>query len=199
MAVKCGAAPLGLLLALPVGAALPGRLASLVLVSAPVAAFLAPDLWLRRRARRRGGRMADELADVADLLRIAVEGGSALVAGHGRGRASAPRGPRRRAARGRGAPGRWASPTRTCSTSSSAAAPPTGSARWPPPCAAPTATAPRSARRSHRWRPDARAQSARRIATRAARAAPKIQLVVALLLVPAVLLLVAAALLAGLS
>jgi tight adherence protein C len=45
---------------------------------------------------------------------------------------------------------------------------------------------------------EARAERARRVRDRAARAAPKIQLVVALLLVPAVLLLVAAALAAAL-
>ncbi len=44
----------------------------------------------------------------------------------------------------------------------------------------------------------ARAERGRRIRDRAQRAAPKIQLVVALLLVPAVLLLVGAGLLAGL-
>ena len=44
----------------------------------------------------------------------------------------------------------------------------------------------------------ARAERARRIRDRAARAAPKIQLVIALLLVPSILLLVAAALVAGL-
>ena len=45
---------------------------------------------------------------------------------------------------------------------------------------------------------EARADRARRIRERAGRAAPKIQLVIALLLVPSVLLLVAAALLASL-
>jgi len=46
---------------------------------------------------------------------------------------------------------------------------------------------------------EARAERARQVRDRAARAAPKIQLVVALLLVPAVLLLVAAALGAALG
>jgi tight adherence protein C len=46
---------------------------------------------------------------------------------------------------------------------------------------------------------DARGDRARRLDDRAAKAAPKIQLVVALLLVPAVLLLVAAALLGALA
>jgi tight adherence protein C len=45
----------------------------------------------------------------------------------------------------------------------------------------------------------ARAERARRIRDRAARAAPKIQLVIALLLVPSILLLVAAALVASLA
>ena len=46
---------------------------------------------------------------------------------------------------------------------------------------------------------DARALEAQRVRDRAARAAPRIQLAVALLLVPAVMLLVAAALVAGLT
>jgi tight adherence protein C len=46
---------------------------------------------------------------------------------------------------------------------------------------------------------DARAERARRVRDSAARAAPKVQLIVALLLVPAVLLLVAAALAASLT
>jgi tight adherence protein C len=46
---------------------------------------------------------------------------------------------------------------------------------------------------------EARAERARRVRERAAKAAPKIQLVVALLLVPSVMLLVAAALVASLA
>jgi tight adherence protein C len=46
---------------------------------------------------------------------------------------------------------------------------------------------------------DARAEHARRLHDRAAKAGPKIQLIVALLLVPAVMLLVAAALLSTLA
>jgi tight adherence protein C len=198
MAVKCGAAPLGLLLALPVGAALPGRLASLILVSAPVAAFLAPDLWLRRRARRRGGRMADELADVADLLRIAVEAGLPSS--------------RAMAEVGRRHPGVLAGELRAAAARLALGVPYADVLdllvrRCPADGVGTLAAALRRADRHGAplgpalasLAADARAQSARRIATRAARAAPKIQLVVALLLVPAVLLLVAAALLAGLS
>jgi tight adherence protein C len=50
----------------------------------------------------------------------------------------------------------------------------------------------------HALAADARAQRAQRLRDRAARAAPKIQLVVALLLVPATMLLVGAALVAAL-
>ena len=198
MAVKCGAAPLGLLLALPLGAALPGRLGPLVLVVAPLAAFLAPDLWLRRRARRRGERMADELADVAELLRVAVEAGLP---------------PSRALAEvGRRHPGLLAAELRAAAARLALGVPYADVldllVRHCPADGVGTLAA--ALRRTERHgaplgpalasvAADARARRARRIATRAARAAPKIQLVVALLLVPAVLLLVAAALLAGLA
>ena len=63
---------------------------------------------------------------------------------------------------------------------------------------APPGTAPRSAAALAGQARDARASLRRRVREDAARAGPKIQLVVALLLVPSVLLLVAAALLAAL-
>jgi tight adherence protein C len=198
MAVKCGAAPLGLLLALPLGAAVPGRLGPLVLVAAPLAAFLAPDLWLRHRARRRGERIADELADAADLLRVAVEAG--LPPSHALAEV------------GRRHPGLLAAELRAAAARLALGVPPAEVLdllvrRCPADGVGTLAAALRRAERHGAplgpalasLAADARARRARRIATRAARAAPKIQLVVALLLVPAVLLLVAAALLAGLT
>jgi tight adherence protein C len=75
MAVKAGAAVLALVASAPVAAALPGRLGPVAAVAAPAGGFLLPDLWLARRIRRRGRAMAAELADVLDLLRVAVDAG----------------------------------------------------------------------------------------------------------------------------
>jgi tight adherence protein C len=198
MALKCGAALVGLAAALALAAAAPGRLGVLLLLGAPPAAFLAPDLWLRRRARRRGEQMADELADVAALLRVAVEAGlppSRALAEVGR------RHPGLLAAELRAAAARVAFGVpyadvldllaRRCPAESVGVL--TGALRRAQRHGAPLGPA------LEALAADARAHRARRIATRAARAAPKVQLVVALLLVPAVMLLVAAALLAGLT
>ena len=198
MALKCGAAPVALLAAVPVGAAMPGRLAPVLVVGAALAAFLAPDLWLRRRARRRGERMADELADVADLLRVATEAGLPSS--------------RAMAEVGRRHPGLLAAELRAAAARLALGVPHADVLdvlvrRCPADGVGTLAAALRRAERQGAplapalasLAADARARRARRIATRAARAAPKIQLVVALLLVPAVLLLVAAALLAGLT
>jgi hypothetical protein len=75
MAVKAGAALAGLaaaVVALPVA---PGRTGLLLLAAAPAAGFLAPDAALRRRTRRRARAIEAELADVLDLLRVAVAAG----------------------------------------------------------------------------------------------------------------------------
>lgn len=75
MAVKAGAAVLGLLLAiLPAGGA---GIRQTLLAAAVLGAggFLAPDLWLARRVRERTHRAAMELPAALDLLRVAVEAG----------------------------------------------------------------------------------------------------------------------------
>jgi tight adherence protein C len=198
MAVKCGGAPVGLLAALPLTALLPGRLGPLALVAAPVAAFLLPDAWLARRSRVRGARMEEELAGVVDLLRVAVEAGLPV--------------PRAIAEVGRRHQGVLAAELRAAAARMSlgvrqADALDTLVRRCPPAgVAAVVAAVHRAERHGAPIGPalaavaaDARAHRAQAIRERAARAAPKIQLVVALLLVPAVMLLVAAALAAGLT
>ena len=194
MAVKAGAALVALLATLPLAADLPGRLGPPGCALAAAGAFLAPDVWLRRRARSRRLAVEAELADVLDLLRVAV------AAGLSAGRALAEVGRRhpgtlaaelhraaacrraRRARRRRARRPRAPLPRRRHRAAHGDAAP-----RRPPR---------RSARRRRsRRRPPRRARArARAHAERAARAAPQVQLVVALLLVPSVLLLVAAAL-----
>ncbi|MDO8184630.1 type II secretion system F family protein [Conexibacter sp. JD483] len=194
MAVKGGAVVLAFGVALLLGALLPGRLALLAPVALPAAAFLAPDLWLRRRARARGRVVERELPDLLDLLRVALAAGlpleraigdvgrraSGLLAREWRAVAAEVQlgVPRERALAGFG---------ERCACDGVAAL---------------VRTLDRAARHGAplgeallAQAAEARAANARRLNEAAARAAPKIQLVVALLLVPSVLLLVAAALL----
>ncbi|MEO8689188.1 MAG: hypothetical protein ABI611_13350, partial [Solirubrobacteraceae bacterium] len=83
MAVKAGAALVALLATLPLAADLPGRIGPLGCGLAAAGAFLAPDVWLRRRATARRRAVEAELADVLDLLRVA--GAAGLSAGRALG------------------------------------------------------------------------------------------------------------------
>ena len=198
MALKCGAALAGLVAAMPVTALLPGRLGPVALAGAPAAAFLGPDAWLLRRARRRARLMEEELADVTDLLRVAIAAGlpaSRALEEVGRRHAGL------LAAELRAASGRIALGVPSADALAVLVR------RCPAEGVAPLVAALRRAERhGSPLEPalaaiaaDARARRAGAIREQAARAAPKIQLVVALLLVPAVMLLVAAALAAGLT
>jgi tight adherence protein C len=193
-AAKGGAAALGLALALPLGSLLPGRLGPLAPFALPLAAFLAPDLWLRRRAARRAAAMDEELPDLLDLLRVALDAGLSLD------RALA------EVARRHG--GLLAREWRTAAVEIELGVPrerALAALAQRCPCAGMVAFGRALERGARHGTPlaealaaqavEARAARARRLTERAARAAPQIQLVVALLLVPAVLLLVAAALL----
>lgn len=196
-AAKGGAAVLGLALALPLGSLLPGRLGLLAPFALPLAGLLAPDLWLRRRARRRGAAMDAELPDLLDLLRVALGAGLSLdralaeVARRDRGLLA-------REWRVAAVQVELGVPRERALADLAARCPCEGmtplvralqrGARHGTPLA--EALAAQAA--------EARAARARRFAERSAKAAPQIQLVVALLLVPSVLLLVGAALLASL-
>lgn len=194
MAIKGGAVALAFVGALLLGALLPGRLALVAPVALPAAAFLAPDLWLRRRARARGRVIERELPDLLDLLRVALAAGLPLERAIGEV--------------GRRATGLLAREWRTVAAEVELGVPRERAlTAFGERCACDgVATLVRTlARASRHGAPlggallaqaaEARAAGARRLAEQAARAAPKIQLVVALLLVPSVLLLVAAALL----
>jgi tight adherence protein C len=194
MAVKVGAALTALAAAIAALPIAPGRTALLLLTAAPAAGFLAPDAALRRRTRRRIRAIEAELADVLDLLRVAV------AAGLSPGRALAEVGRRH--------PGILAAELNRAAAHAALGVPRAATyaelERRAPAAgiAALTAALARADRHGAPLAPalaaeaaTARARAAQRAAEQAARAAPQIQLVVALLLVPAVLLLVAAALL----
>ncbi len=198
MAVKGGAALTAVLAALPFALAAPGRLGPVLALAAPAAAFLVPDVWLGRRARRRAVALTLEVADVLDLLRVAVAAGLAPT------RALAEVGRRRSSLLGL--------ELATTAGRINVGVPRVEAyarlrARCPLPAIAALAVAlQRADREGAPLAPllgalavDARAQRARALQDRAARAAPKIQLVVALLLVPAVMLLITGALLDNVS
>jgi tight adherence protein C len=196
MALKWGAVAAAGLGGLALATVLPGRLGLVAIVAAPAGAFLAPDAVLARRARRRDAAIADELADVLDLLHVAVEAGLPPL------RALAEVGRRRggvlagelgaaatRAALGVPRAEALERLRRRCPNEGVTAL--VAAIRRTDRHGAPLAPALQA------LAADARAQRAQRLRERAARAAPKIQLVVALLLVPATMLLVGAALAAA--
>lgn len=197
MGLKVALALGGGLAGVPVATVLPGRLGIAAVAASPVAGFLAPDLWLARRARERATRIRRDLPPMLDLLRVTVESGLSLGAALGEV-GERTRGPLAR---------EWRAVGRECALG----VPLTQSLaslvrRAPLPeieaLAAAIARAARHgaplARTLEAQARDARLARRRHIQEEAARAAPKIQLVVALLLVPSVLLLVAAALAAAL-
>jgi tight adherence protein C len=193
LAVKAGAGVAGLLAALPFALVAPGRLGLALLLAAPAGGFLAPDVLLARRARLRATALAREVADVLDLLRVAVQAG--LDTGRALGEVGRRRGGLLGAELRRTARQLELGVRRADALGELAARCPLEEV------AALTAAVARADRHGAPLAPalealaaQARADHARRRRDDAARAAPQIQLVVALLLVPAVMLLVGAAL-----
>lgn len=193
MAAKVAATVAGVPVGLALGASAPGRLGVLVVIAAPLAGFLAPDVWLSRRARRRGEAMARELADVLDLLRVGLEAGLAV--------------PRALEEVGRRRGGTLGAELTRAARRNALGIPRAQvleelAARCPVPGVGDLATAILRAERHgaplagalSALALEARAESGRRVRDAAARAGPKIQLVVATVLVPAVMLILAAAL-----
>lgn len=176
--------------------AAPGRTALLVAVGFPIAGFFAPDAVLERRARQRQRRLLAALPDALDLL--------AVSAGSGRGPAA---GLEQLARAGEGPLAeelRLTVAELSCGVPLSSAL---DSLRRRVPggeLATLVATIERSRRfgspladQLRRQATSLRRDSRRAVEERAARAAPKIQLVVALALVPSVLLMITAGLIAN--
>ena len=197
MAAKIGASLGGAVLGTMFGAVAPGRLGIALALAGPIAGFFAPDRWLAKRARQRAEHALRELPALLDLLRVTVEAGLPLGAALTEvGRRA--RGPLAAEWRRVGRETLLGVPLRDALHGTAERVPIPEveqlvaaldrAARHGAPLAQTLAAQAENARLARR----------RRIQEEAAKAGPKIQLVVALLLVPSVLLLVAAALAAAL-
>jgi tight adherence protein C len=192
--------PLGLaagaLAALFVAPAAPGRLAWLLAAAFPAAGFLIPDIVRTRAERRRRGRLVADLPDALDLLAVGAAAGRGPAAGFAE-IAAAGTGPLAEEMR-------IAVAELSCGRSLTDALAALRERVPGAEVAALCATIERSRRLGSPLADQLRRQAGalrrdQRRATeeRAARAAPKIQLVVALVLVPSVLLMIAAGLIAN--
>ena len=193
---KSACAVAGALVAFAVAPAAPGRVSLLVAAGMPAAAFFAPEALRERRARLRRRRLVGALPDALDLLAVAATSGRSLAAGFSE-LAAAGEGPLAEELR-------MTAAELSCGAPMSAAL---GALRSRAPgaeIAALCAAIERSRRFGSPLADHLRRQAAalrrsqrRAVEERAARAAPKIQLVVALVLVPSVLLMITAALFAN--
>lgn len=194
LAAKVAGAAWGLVLGLLVASSA-GRLGVILAFGLPAAGFLAPDLALKRAARRRRSRALAALPDALDLLAVGTAAGRSPLAGLGE--LGAGEGPLARELAMLSAESSCGLPQSEALASLRRRAPVREVAAM---CGV--------IERSHRYgspladqlREQAtalRGVQRRRIEEHAARAAPKIQLAVALLLVPSVLLMIAAGLLAN--
>jgi tight adherence protein C len=195
-APRVACAALGALAALGAAPAAPGRLSWLVALALPAAGFVAPDALRARRERRRRSLLVAALPDALDLLAVGTAAGRSPAAGF--------------AEIAWGGAGPLAEEL-SATVAELECGRPLGEAlaglrtRVP---GSEVATLCASIERSRRFgspladqlRRQAtalRREQRRAVEERAARAAPKIQLVVALVLVPSVLLMIAAGLIAN--
>jgi tight adherence protein C len=195
LAAKLGGAIAGLLWGTVIAPAAPGRLAFVFTAGLPLAGFVGPDFWLERRASLRLRALRYGLPDVLDLLAVGTAAGRSPIAGLtelGGGD-----GPLGRELAVLSAESSCGLPQRAALESLRRRAP-------VPEMAAMCGVIERSRRfgsplseQLHEQAAALRGAQRRRIEEQAARAAPKIQLAVALLLVPSVLLMIAAGLLAN--
>ncbi|MDQ2631628.1 MAG: type II secretion system F family protein [Actinomycetota bacterium] len=193
---KLAGAAAGAVLGLVASPAAQGRIALLVVVAMPIAGFLAPDLLLERRARRRRRRLIAALPDALDLLAVSASSGRGPAAGIEQ-LARAGEGPLAEELRLTVAELSCGVPLSTALESLRRRVPGSELATL-------VAAVERSRRfgspladQLRRQASALRRDSRRAVEERAARAAPKIQLVVALVLVPSVLLMITAGLIAN--
>ncbi len=195
LVAKLGGALAGILWGMVIAPSAPARIAFVVAAGLPAAGFLGPDAWLERRARLRLRALRSGLPDALDLLAVGTAAGRSPIGG---------------LAELGGGDGPLGRELAVLSAESSCGLP-QGQAlesfrqRAPVPEVAALCGVIERSRRygsplSDQLREQAsalRAAQRRRVEEQAAKAAPKIQLAVALLLVPSVLLMIAAGLLAN--
>ena len=174
----------------------PGRTGWLVFVAMPAAGFILPEALLERRARRRHRRLVASLPDALDLLAVGSAAGRGPAAGFAE-IARAGSGPLAEELRVAVAELECGRPLAAVLAGLRERVPGSEVATL-------CASIERSRRLGSPLAEQLRRQAAalrrvqrREVEERAARAAPKIQLVVALILVPSVLLMIAAALIAN--
>ena len=196
MPQKLACAALGAVIALLAAPAAPGRLALAVFVGMPLAGFFAPDAIRERQARCRHRRFLAALPDALDLLAVSATSGRSVAAGFAE-IARAGEGPLADELRATAAGVSCGESLPESLKSLRSRVPGSEVATL---CASiersrqlGSPLAEQLRRQSSALRRDQR----RAVEERAARAAPKIQLVVALVLVPSVLLMIAAALIAN--
>jgi tight adherence protein C len=196
LAAKLVSAAAGAAVGLGAAPAAPGRLSLLVAAGMPLAGFLLPDALLERRARLRNRRLLAALPDACDLLAVGAASGRSPAAGFAE-LARAGGGPLADELRVTLAELSCGMPQEAALCSLRARVPGGEMARL-------CTTIERSRRYGSPLAEQLRRQSSamrrdqrRAVEERAARAAPKIQLVVALVLVPSVLLMIVAALVAN--
>lgn len=197
LAAKAAATVVGALLAVVVAPAAPGRLAVALAFGLPLAGFLAPDAWLERRARHRLAGLRSRLPDALDLVAVGAAAGRPPVAGMAE--VASGEGPLADELAVLAAEASCGVPQRQVLETLRRRAP-------VPEIAALCGLIERSRRYGSPLAQQLREQASglrgnqrRRVEEQAARAAPKIQLAVALLLVPSVLLMIAAGLLANID
>jgi tight adherence protein C len=195
LAAKFGGALVATLWGMVLAPTVPGRLAIIVAAGMPLAGFLGPDAWLERRARLRLRALRSGLPDALDLVAVGTAAGRSPIAGLAE--LGGGDGPLGRELAVLAAENSCGLPQREALESLRRRAP-------VPEVAAMCWVIERSYRYgsplSEQLQEQAtalRGAQRRRVEEQAARAAPKIQLAVALLLVPSVLLMIAASLLAN--
>jgi len=196
LAMKLASALAGGIAGLAAAPAAPGRTALLVAIGMPAAGFVLPDASLERRARRRHRRLLISLPDALDLLAIGSTAGRTPAAGFAE-IARAGSGPLAEELRISVAELECGLPLADALAALRERVPGNEVATL-------CASIDRSRRLGSPLADQLRRQAAslrreqrRAVEEHAARAAPKIQLVVALVLVPSVLLMIAAALIAN--
>jgi tight adherence protein C len=195
---KLGGAALGAILGVVAAPVAPGRLGPVVMVALPAAGFVAPEALLERAARRRAARLRAALPDALDLLAVGTAAGRSPQRVLGEiSSAAAPGEPLAAELAMAVAEIECGTPQREAIAGlrdrvrgaglGALAAALERSRRFGSPLA----------EQLHEQASSMRRDARRRVEERAARAAPKIQLVVALVLVPSVLLMIVAGLVAN--